>query len=100
MLEKSFLINGPRYPRYNKTKQQQQQQPQPQLQKQQQQQQQPNHNNNNNGIKKEKQIAIKRRKVSMKSPFLRNIQLLKSQKQLDMLYGLNIKENGEWLIVN
>jgi len=37
MLEKSFLINGPRYPRYNKTKQQ----PQPQQQQQQQQ------NNNN-----------------------------------------------------
>jgi len=63
MLEKSYLINGPRYPRYNKTKQQ------PQQQQQQQQQQ-----NNNNVIKKEKQIAIKR-KVSMKSPFLHNIQL-------------------------
>jgi len=62
MLEKSFLINGPRYPRYSKTKQQ------PQQQQQQQQQQ-----NNNNVIKKEKQIAIKRKKVSMKSPFLRNI---------------------------
>jgi len=51
----------------------------PQQQQQQQQQQQ---NNNNNVIKKEKQIAIKR-KVSMKSQFLRNIQLLKIQIQLD-----------------
>jgi len=82
MLEKSFLINGPRYPRYNKTKQQ------PQQQQQEQQQQ-----SNNNVNKKEKQIAIKR-KVSMKSPFLRSIQLLKSQKQLDMLYGLNISHSS------
>jgi len=82
MLEKSYLISGPIYPRYNKTKQRQQPQQQQQQQKQQQQQ---NNNNNINVIKKDKQIAIKRRKVSMKSPLLRNIQLLKSQKQLDML---------------
>jgi len=36
----------------------------------------------------------------MKSPFLRSIELLKSQKQLDMLYGLNIIENGEWYFAN
>jgi len=79
------LINGTRYPRYNKTKQQ------PQKQQQQ---------NNNNVIKKEKQIAIKRKVSIKKSPLLHNIQLLKSQKQLDMLYGLNIKENGEWYFAN
>lgn len=41
-----------------------------------------------------------RKLASNKSMLLKNFKLLQKKKQLDMLYGLNVKENGDWYFGN